>query len=73
MTYSELEAAYRKILCAHRDCGRQAESHCDTCIDDTPFCSDHGSVGGDREGDETSLCVAVPARCWKCGGFNVDA
>lgn len=50
-------------------CEGEAKGHCDSC--NATFCSDHGSVGGDRE-TEGGL-VAVPSQCWVCGGFNADA
>jgi len=59
--------------CAHPDCQAPAVWECECCKESTVFCDDHGSLGGDREGDENSLCVAVPNACWKCGGFNADA
>ncbi len=59
--------------CEYEDCTEVAQYQCECCHGSTWFCSDHGSVGGDREGDENSLTVAVPSACWKCGGFNADA
>ena len=44
--------------------------HCDNC--DTPFCSDHGTLGGDVQVEDVGT-VARPSLCWQCGGFNADA
>ncbi len=46
---------------------------CECCKESRNFCSDHGTVGGDREGDESRLAEYHPNQCWKCGGFNADA
>ncbi len=50
-------------------CGNPA-NQCECC--DNYFCSDHGTVAGDREGREGEVAQAYPSVCWKCGGFNVD-
>ena len=60
----------KRFNCEQHHCLRLAEYQCDHC--NKHFCSDHGTKGGDREGDETSLTVAVPSMCWRCGGFDVD-
>ena len=52
-------------------CGETAPYQCDNC--DQWFCSDHGTVGGDREGREGEVAQAYPSQCWQCGGFNADA
>ncbi len=59
------------LFCMHIGCIRNAKYTCDHCY--TPFCSDHGSEGGDHEGDDTIGPYAVPSACWRCGGFNADA
>ena len=61
--------------CGHSLCSESAACSCDIC--DTPFCSDHGSRGGDREGGSNPNgspygAYAVPGVCWKCGGYNAD-
>jgi len=61
-----------EVSCDYPHCSEPAVDECECCKDSTRFCSNHGSTGGDREGDENSLCVAVPLTCWKCGGFNAD-
>ena len=66
---SELKLSLVKA-CSFEDCQGDVVSACDHC--DGWFCSDHGSVGGDVEGDENSLAHAVPSECWQCGGFNAD-
>ena len=63
------------MYCRHLTCLRDAMLTCENC--DTPFCSDHGSRGGDREGGTNPDgsphgTYAVPSCCWKCGGFNAD-
>lgn len=60
----------KEECCRYMTCLGDAISICEHC--DTPFCSDHGSVGGDRDGDDTHPPHAVPSQCWKCGGFNAD-
>lgn len=39
-------------LCAYPGCAEMARYGCDCCKDSTPFCDDHGTPGGDREGRE---------------------
>ncbi len=56
--------------CSYPNCEADAVSFCGHC--DASFCGDHGSKGGDREGDEDGIGGAVPAQCWRHGGFNVD-
>lgn len=51
-------------------CEREAPYQCDIC--NRPFCSDHGTPRGDREGDESRLTEAYPSQCFACGGFNAD-
>jgi len=63
------------MSCQHPNCLILASSEvhkyqCDIC--NTPFCSDHGTAGGDREGREGEVAQAYPSQCWKCGGFNAD-
>jgi hypothetical protein len=55
-------------LCQHPDCAEPAEANCEC---GQWFCSDHGSVGGDRYVEDFGE-VAVPNQCWKCGGFDMD-
>lgn len=55
-------------ICSYGLCEREPAGICECGL---PFCSDHGSVGGDR--DTEGGPVAVPSQCWKCGGFNADA
>lgn len=62
-------------LCQFRGCPEPATHECENC--DTRFCLDHGSAGGDHDGiinarGQQSGCYAVPAVCWKCGGYNAD-
>ena len=59
--------------CFHPNCTRQSAARCECCREETPFCEDHGTVGGDRSGEDTVAAYAVPSACWKCGGFNADA
>lgn len=59
------------MTCLKVGCERDAEYSCDSC--DAPFCSDHGSKGGDRDGYDTVGAYAVPSQCWRCGGFDADA
>jgi hypothetical protein len=56
------------LICAYDGCAELAVSYCENC--GASFCEDHGSRGGDRE-TEGGL-RAVPAACWRCGGFNAD-
>lgn len=58
-------------VCGYDKCLAPARYQCDLC--NTPFCDDHGTPGGDREGDEGEVAQAYPSVCWKCGGFNADA
>ena len=57
-------------FCQFEGCERLAEYQCDLC--NAPFCSDHGTPGGDRDGGEGRLTEAYPSVCWRCGGFNAD-
>ena len=64
------------ISCAYLDCPCPAILECENC--DMPFCSDHGSRGGDHEGGTNPDgsphgAYAVPSACWNCGGFNAEA
>jgi hypothetical protein len=56
--------------CGYPGCLEPETTECENC--DTRFCSDHGTKGGDREGDGYRLTEAVPSCCWKCGGYNAD-
>lgn len=58
--------------CKYPECTSIAVSVCDNGIDQTPFCSDHGSPGGDIQIQDVGA-VAIASLCWKCGGFNYDA
>ena len=60
-------------LCDYDGCAEIAPYQCECCKESRNFCSDHGTVGGDREGDESRLTEAYPSQCWSCGGFNADA
>ena len=62
-------------ICKHVACERTGKYQCENC--DTWFCSDHGTVGGDREGGTNPSgspygAYAVPSVCWKCDGQSVD-
>jgi hypothetical protein len=57
------------VTCAYYTCSSFAVASCDHC--DRGFCSDHGSIGGDRQVEDVGA-VAYPSECAKCGGFNVD-
>jgi len=61
------------MLCSYPGCAEMALYGCDLCYPGNPFCPDHGTPGGDREGDEGRLTEAVPSQCFQCGGFNADA
>lgn len=65
--WMQIEDPHRKrdISCGHPACEMNHVSHCDHC--DTPFCEEHGRVGGDRQVQEVGA-VAYPSECWKCGG-----
>jgi len=58
------------VICSYPTCNEPAIGRCDNC-DEVAFCSDHGSPGGDQE-LSTGGVIAVPARCFACGGFNAD-
>lgn len=62
--------AIQQAVCERPNCANAAQYQCDHC--NRRFCSDHGSRGGDRDGDEYSLTVAIPSSCWHCGGFDGD-
>jgi len=57
------------VDCGYDECPCTAVGRCEKC--DAAFCSDHGSLGGDRQVSEVGP-VAVPSACWRHGGFNVD-
>ncbi len=59
-----------KVTCSKPECEEISSHVCELC--DNAFCSDHGSVGGDRQVEDVGW-VAYPSACWKCGGFNADA
>lgn len=57
--------------CEHADCPYPADGgRCEFC--DTRFCTDHGT-SGETHKDQQGYSYYVPAQCWKCGGYNVDA
>ncbi len=60
-------------ICSFPECGVLAAHSCECCKESRWFCSDHGDVGGDREGDESRLAEYYPNQCFACGGFNADA
>jgi hypothetical protein len=55
--------------CEYPGCDQLSVGYCD--LDDNYFCSDHGTVGGDRQVQDVGA-VAYPSQCWNCGGFNAD-
>ncbi len=55
--------------CKYPECENAAMGVCCHC--DAPFCSDHGTRGGDRQMENVGA-VAVPSQCWLHGGFNAD-
>lgn len=65
--------------CKFPGCREPTQGWCDGC--DTPFCDEHGSLGGDRRIQD--VLQAVPSVCWKCneapyptfgpGGVRTDA
>ena len=59
-------------LCSYPGCAEMATHQCECCRESRNFCEDHGTVGGDLEGDEWRLTEAVPSQCWAHGGFNAD-
>jgi hypothetical protein len=63
--------SHPKQKCMHPLCEREYDACCECCREETRFCDDHGSLGGDRE-TAGYAAVPYPSDCWKCGGFNVD-
>ena len=57
--------------CQYPGCCEEGVSHCECDKEETSFCSDHGSRGGDSQVQDVGA-VAYPSMCWKCGGFNAD-
>ncbi len=57
-------------LCTYPACNNPHATQCECCGKEY-FCDDHGTHGYDDQVPEVGA-VAVPAHCWKCGGFNVD-
>ncbi len=57
-------------LCDYDGCAEIAPYQCECC--GQCFCSDHGTVGGDREGREGEVAQYHPNQCWQCGGYNAD-
>jgi hypothetical protein len=62
--------SHPKQKCAHPKCEREYDTRCECCREETRFCDEHGSLGGDRETGYGLM--AYPSACWKCGGYNVD-
>ncbi len=62
--------ATEQPVCEHVKCEESATHSCELC--NRYFCTDHGTVGGDRQIQDVGA-VAYPSACWMCGGFNADA
>jgi hypothetical protein len=58
--------------CSYLGCRNLSEAQCECCSDSYHFCSDHGTMGGNRQVEDVGD-VAYPSQCWRCGGFNADA
>jgi hypothetical protein len=56
--------------CTYPDCLNPHATECECCGKEN-FCDDHGTHGHDKQVQDVGS-VAVPAQCWKCGGFNAD-
>ena len=55
-------------MCQRPFCTEQAIDQCECCRAELWFCAGHGTVGGDRDGDD--MCCAAPSACWECGGAD---
>lgn len=57
-------------MCQRHLCDQPGVYECECCKESRHFCAEHGTVGGDVDGDDTVASYAVPSACWKCGGWD---